>query len=143
MIAIAAAACTVGPAIEARATALFAARKPLLALALDAAGNELLFRLADRTFARIRRDARRRSWKAGAELSPGNSGIGLDQQPAILSLSGAAENRIALTSQGMLVPAKSLCFVVTLGRNLSVRSSERCDHCASKDRCQLRNRRMP
>src|SRR3990172_4333773 len=45
--AVAAAACTLGTAIQERISALFAARQPSRALALDIVSNELLFRLAD------------------------------------------------------------------------------------------------
>src|SRR5664279_4247508 len=41
--------CTLGPALEQRATALFAERRMSLALALDKLGNELLFALSRRT----------------------------------------------------------------------------------------------
>ncbi len=139
--AIAAAACTLGGALEARVTALFGAGRPLLALALDGVGNELLFRAADRAFARIRREARRQKLTTGAELSPGDSGIALGQQAALLALADAGQNGITLTSHGMLVPAKSLSFLVTLGRNLSLRSAGRCDHCSSRDRCTMRTSR--
>jgi hypothetical protein len=138
LTAVAAATCTLGRALEARVTALFGARRPLLALALDALGNEMLFRVADRAFARIRREARRQGLETGAELNPGDSGIALDQQAALLALADAEQNRITLTAQGMLAPVKSLSFLAPLGRNLSVRSSGRCDHCPSKDRCKTR-----
>src|SRR3989338_9229497 len=137
LTAVAAATCTLGGALGARVTALFRAHRPLLAVALDAVGNELLFRVADRTFARIRREARRQELETGAELHPGDSGIALDQQSTLLALAGAEPNTIALTAHGMLAPVKSLSFLATLGRNLSGRSSRRCDHCPSKDRCRI------
>ena len=139
--ALAAAACTLGGALEKRVTALFRAGRPLLALALDAVGNDLLFRAADRAFAGIRREARRQNLMTGAELSPGDSGIPLDHQAALLEMADAGQNGITLTSHGMLVPVKSLSILVTLGRNLAVRSAGRCDHCSSKDRCTLRTKR--
>jgi len=138
LTAVAAATCTVGGALEARVTALFEARRPLLALALDVVGNEMLFRVADRAFSRIRREARRHGLETGAEINPGDSGTALDQQAALLALADGERNRITLNAQGMLAPVKSLSFLATLGRNLSVRASGRCDHCPSKERCRTR-----
>ncbi len=139
--ALAAASCTLGGALEERVTGLFREGRPLLALALDAAGNDLLFRAADRAFARIRREARRQNLMTGAELSPGDSGIPLHHQAALLEMADAGQNGITLTGRGMLVPVKSLSMLVTLGRNLAVRSAGRCDQCSSKDRCTRRTGR--
>ena len=138
LTAVAAATCTLGGALEARVASLFGAGRPLLAMALDEVGNELLFRAADRTVARIWREARRQQLTTGAEIAPGDSGMALDQQAALLALADAGQNGITLTTHGMLVPVKSLSVLVTLGRNLSRRSAGRCDHCPSKDRCRIR-----
>ena len=53
LTAIAAAICTLGPALEQRITALFSERRTSLALALDGLGNELLFALSRRLQDRI------------------------------------------------------------------------------------------
>lgn len=138
LVAVAAATCTLGPALEARVTSLFPAGRPLLALALDAVGTERLFGAADHVVARIRREARRLGLTTGAEIGPGDPGMALDQQAALLALAGARQNGITLTARGMLAPVKSLSFLVTLGRNLTVRSAPRCHACPSKHRCSIR-----
>lgn len=137
--AVAAAACTLGTAIQERVSSLFAARQPSLALALDTASNELLFHLADRTVAAIRREARSKGLGLGIEANPGDPGVPLCQQATVLALANAARGGIAATETGMLSPVKSLSFLVTLGPNLRRRSAPpRCDCCPSRDRCRVK-----
>ena len=137
--AVAAAVCTLGMALERRISALFAARRRSLALALDDIGNEMLFRLADRSIGTIRRRARREGLESGIEVSPGDCGVPLDQQVTVLALAGAA--RIAVTASGtsMLSPVKSLSILIGLGRGLGPRPAPgRCDSCPSRNRCRVK-----
>ena len=138
LLALAAAACTLGTPLQERISRLFATRRRSLALALDAIGNELLFRLADRVTAAIGRDARREGMGMGMEVSPGDPGLALDQQATVLALAGSRCDHIAVTGAGMLAPVQSLSMVVTLGHNLRRRSAAaRCKACPSRDRCTV------
>ena len=137
--AVAAAVCTLGAAIERRITALFAARQPSLALALEDIGNEMLFRLADRSVATIRRSARRQGYASGNEVSPGDPGLALDLQNTVLELAGAARIAVSAPGAAMLFPVKSLSMLVALGRGLGSRPAPgRCDCCPSRDRCRAK-----
>lgn len=138
--ALAAAACTLGAALETRVSELFAARRPSLALALDAIGTAMLYRTSDRALAAIRRAARREGLAAGAQSGPGDPGIGLDQQAAVLAMACGEERGITLTSGGMLAPARSVSFVVALGPDIARRSasSARCARCPSRGRCRAK-----
>jgi len=137
--AVAAAACTLGSAVQQRISALFATRRRSLALALDTVANELLFRLADRASAAIRREARRAGLDIGIEASPGDPGVPLCQQATVLALATAARIGISATETGMLSPVKSLSFLVALGPNLHQRAAPgRCTCCPSRDRCTVK-----
>ena len=137
--AVAAAVCTLGAAIERRVSALFAARRRLLALALDDIGNEMLFRLADRSVARIRRRARLDGLESGIEASPGDAGLPLDQQAFVLALAGSSRIGVSATGTSMLSPVKSLSILVALGHGLDPRPAPaRCDCCPSRDRCRAK-----
>jgi len=139
LVAVAAVACTLGPGFQERISELFAARRPLLALALDSVGNELLFRVADRALATVRRDARRDGLGVGPEASPGDPGVPLDLQATVLALAGAAPSGIAIVHGGMLSPVHSLATLVALGHNLPRHSaSARCGRCPSANRCAIR-----
>jgi hypothetical protein len=125
--------------MQERISALFATRRRSLALALDTVANELLFRLADRASATIRREARRAGLGIGVEASPGDPGVPLEQQARVLALADAARIGIHTTSAGMLSPMKSLSFLVALGPNLRGRSAPgRCNCCPSRDRCAVK-----
>ncbi|MBI5910190.1 MAG: hypothetical protein HY848_09590 [Betaproteobacteria bacterium] len=137
--AVAAAACTLGSAIQERISALFAARRRSLGLALDTLANELLFRLADRAFATIRREVRRSGLGIGIEVSPGDPGVPLEQQARVLALADAARIGIHAIGAGMLSPMKSLSFLVALGPDLRRRPAPgRCNCCPSRDRCTVK-----
>lgn len=135
---VAAAACTLGPRFEQRVAALFRARRRVLALELDAIGTNRLFALADRLVTSIHREAGRAGLRAAAPLHPGDAGMALDEQRAVLALSGAGACDIGATSGGMLRPVKSLAFVVALGRDVPVGAGRRCDRCGARDRCRIR-----
>ena len=136
--AVAAAACTLGPRFEQRVAALFHARRRLLALELDAIGTDRLFALAGRLAARIRREARRAGLRASAALHPGDVGMALGEQRAVLELADAGSQCIDVTAEGMLRPVKSLSFVVALGRAVPASAGVRCDRCGARDRCRIR-----
>jgi len=144
--AIAAAACTLGPALEARIAAMFATRERLrgapsrvLAMALDELANERLFRISDQLYARIVRAARVSGLRAGPPENPGDPGIALDEQSAVLALSGIETQAISANLSCMLSPVKSISFVVALGAGLPDRpAASRCLSCASRERCSLR-----
>ena len=137
--AVAAAACTLGAALERRISALFAARRRSLALALDDIANEMLFRLADRSVATIRRLARRQGYESGNEANPGDPGLSLDQQDTVLFLAGAGRIAVTATGTAMLFPVKSLSLLIALGRGLGARAAPgRCDCCPARDRCRAK-----
>lgn len=134
--ALAAAVCSIGPALERRVSGLFASREPLLALALDALGTEKLFALADRTAIRIRREARSRQLQAGTEANPGDTGFPIEEQAKVVALAGESVVRL---DGSMLRPVKSTSFVVPLGTGLPVPLLfQRCQRCSSRDKCSSR-----
>lgn len=141
ILAVAAAACTLGPLLETKVSELFQARRALLAMTLDEVGNELLFGLADRVRSRIRRKARRRGLELGAEANPGDPGFALEEQASVLALADARSRGIGLSASGSMQPSKSISFLIALGRGLTERHpAGRCELCPSKERCLSRAR---
>jgi len=138
IVSVAAGACSLGPGFEQRVASLFHAQRRLLALELDALGTEWLFALADLLVTRIRRQARRTGLRASAELNPGDEGLALGAQRAVLALADGESHGIEVTPGGMVAPVKSLTFVVALGHALPESSATRCDRCGARDRCRIR-----
>lgn len=132
---VAAAACTIGPALEHRVGELFRAGERLLALELDALGNERLYCLAKRALSAIGREAKRRGERAGDERYPGDDGMTLEEQLQALELARADSIGIAVTERGMLSPVKSMSFLVPIGASLTKTRGSVCRRCPSRERC--------
>ena len=106
LTALAFAVCTISPALERRVSSLFAERRPSLALALDMLGNEALLALSRRSQDLLLVEVKRGGLTMAGELRPGDPGLGLDAQAAVLRLAIAAEIGVAVTRLNMLNPTK-------------------------------------
>ncbi len=137
LTAVAAAVCTLGPALEQRTTTLFAQRRTSLALALDAVGNELLFALSRRVQDRIVGVARKHQLSAAGELRAGDPGLSLAAQPAVLRLANAASIGVTVSPSKLLQPLKSMSLIMGIGVDLPPASWSRCDECPSASKCRV------
>jgi hypothetical protein len=135
LTALGVAACTLGGALERRVRALFAERRPSLAMALDTLGNEMLTVVNRRVEERMQAKASRLGLQMAGELRPGDPGLGLDAQAAVLALSGGAQIGIRLSGDCLLEPVKSTTTVLGIGRELPETSWSRCAECRSRERC--------
>jgi hypothetical protein len=129
------AACTLGGALEARVRSLFSERRPSLAMALDALGNEMLTVINRRVEERMQARASRLGLDMAGELRPGDPGLGLEAQAAALALSGGAQIGIRLSRRCLLEPVKSTTAILGIGRDLPEASWSRCAECRSRQRC--------
>lgn len=136
---VAAAALTLGPGLEQR-MAREAAARPSLGLALDACGSLLLMRLATALRSSIAAGAEALGLTAGAYLAPGMPGWPVvPGQGELLGLIVPAPAGLSLTSHGMLVPGKSLTFLLGAGPALTPGGAP-CECCDRAPRC---NHRQP
>jgi hypothetical protein len=137
LTAVAAAVCTLGPALERRTTALFADKRASLALALDGLGNELLFALSRRLQDRIVADARKHGLSAAGELRAGDPGLPLAAQAAVLRLARAEEIGVSVSRSELLHPLKSMSMILGVGVDLPPARWSRCDQCPSASKCRM------
>ena len=140
LTALGCAVCTAGPKIEARVRALFAGKRPSLALALDELGNALLFEVSRRAQDRMLADAVRQGLTFGGELRAGDPGLALDAQAAVLRLAQAEGIGVRLGSGQAMQPLKSVSMVFGIGIDLPKTHWSRCDDCASREKCGLAGR---
>jgi hypothetical protein len=140
LTAVAVGICTLGPALEQRATALFAERRMSLALALDKLGNELLFALSRRTQDLIVIEARKHQLTAAGELRAGDPGLPLEAQASMQRLAGASEIGVSVTRGQVLHPLKSMSMVLGIGIDLPPARWSRCDDCPSAPKCRMSGR---
>lgn len=137
LTAIACGVCTLGPNFERRASELFAGRQASLAMALDELGNELLFAVSRRAQDRMLADATRRGLSMAGELRPGDPGLALDAQAAVMRMAQAETIGIRLSAGGLMLPVKSCSMVLGVGINLPAVHWSRCDRCLTRDKCKV------
>src|SRR5476651_426499 len=140
LTAVAVGICTLGPAFDQRATALFAERRMSLALALDKLGNELLSALSRRLQDRIVIEARKHKLTAAGELRAGDPGLPLQAQASMQRLAGASEIGVSVTRGQVLHPLKSMSMVLGIGIDLPPAHWSRCDDCPSAPKCRMSGR---
>lgn len=133
---------TIGDAIAKRVSESFAAYDRLRAVMLDEIGTLALFRLADLLERQIQVDAARLGLEAGGALNPGEDGLDISQQAAIVDLANGGSIGIASTA-AMLAPRKSISMIIGIGVRMPKWSrGERCAVCAARDRCRYRRSQL-
>jgi hypothetical protein len=130
---------TLGPALEQRVASLFAERCISLALALDDLGNRLLLAATRHAQDRMLAAARAKSLSMSGELRPGDPGLALQAQAAVLRLAGAASIGVNVTRGHTLMPLKSITMVLGAGIELPPARWSRCDDCPSRSKCRVAN----
>ena len=134
---VVAAICTIGSELE-TATAHLFSEDPLYALALDGLGNAAVESLAQQVCGYIAEQAVIEGLQASSPLSPGNSAWPVEVgQPQIFSLMDPSRAGITLTSGGMMIPKKTVSFVVGLGPEMS--QTNMCSVCSLNETCQYRH----
>jgi len=129
--------CTIGPELEVYASSLMG-ENPLLGIALDGLGNAAVENLGQQVCSRIGERAQAAGLTASTPLSPGDPDWPVDLgQPQIFSLLDPSLAGVSLTSGGMMVPKKSISFVVGIGPDMS--QEDVCDLCSLRQGCHYRH----
>lgn len=127
---------TIGPELEDRASSCMG-KDPLLGIALDGMGNAAVEILGEQVCMRIGKQAEAAGLTASTPLSPGESEWPVEiGHPQIFSILDPSLVGITLTSGGMMVPKKSISFVVGIGRDMS--RDDYCELCSFNERCRYR-----
>jgi hypothetical protein len=134
--ALALAVCTIGPALEERINQLFG-EEPVRAMALDGAGVAALSSISKATVARIREEAEARQWGSGMRAQPGQEGWSIWQQRVLFDQIPADEIGVRLTDSALMIPRKSVSFVIGIGPDMRP-DSVACDFCSKRERCSWR-----
>ncbi len=137
---LALAVCTIGSALEERSAALFAAGHLLQGLAMDGAGTAAVRLLAGALGVRICDEATARGLSAGMSASPGQEGWPITQQRALFGLLPAEKIGVRLTDSCLMLPRKSVSFVVGLGPDMRA-DAVPCDFCSKRERCRWRRQK--
>jgi hypothetical protein len=129
--------CTIGSELEKTVFHLFN-EDPLYALAMDGLGNASVEILAQQICANIAEQVQVKGMQASTPLSPGNPDWPVEVgQPQIFSLLDPTRAGITLTSGGMMLPKKSMSFIVGLGLEMS--QANLCEVCSLKETCRYQH----
>lgn len=129
--------CTIGPALEKRSDELMS--NLMQALALDGAGTAAIEKLSRLLVEIIRADAERNGLKTGMKINPGQEGWPIEQQQVLFSLVPAEEIGVRLTENSLMIPRKSVSFVIGSGKEMCAESVS-CDFCSKRERCRWRHK---
>ena len=135
-----AAVCTIGSALEERSAALFAAGQPLQGLAMDGAGTAAIRLLAGAVGVRICDEATARGLSVGMSASAGQEGWPITQQRVLFGLLPTEKIGVRLTDSCLMLPRKSVSFVVGLGPDMRA-DVVPCDFCSKRERCRWRRQK--
>jgi hypothetical protein len=134
---LAIAVCTIGPALEERVSALFAEGDSLRAVAMEGAGIAAIRQVSTQVGIRVCDVATARGLRVGMRANPGQEGWSILQQRVVFGLMPAEKIGVRLTSSCLMLPAKSVSFVVGLGPEMRA-DAVPCDFCSKRERCQWR-----
>lgn len=136
--------CTIGRAVEDLTSSLYHS-DPLRALAMDSFGSMATIALASLAHVHFASRAKAEMMKVSSPLSPGMEGWTVEQgQSQIFDLLNGEEIGVKLTSRGMMIPRKSLSFLLGIGRsdpsNPQSPIGQVCDLCDLSSTCKYQDR---
>ena len=129
--------CTIGPALEERMSALFEEGDALRAVTLEGAGIAAIRQVSTLVGVRLCDEASARGLSVGMRANPGQEGWPIQQQRVLFGLVPAQEISVRLTPSYLMLPRKSVSFVVGLGPSMRA-DAVPCDFCSKRERCQWR-----
>jgi hypothetical protein len=130
---------TIGPRLEEKTSAYFAANEPLRGLVLDDIGNAALSSLSIEICQFMEKQAVTRGYHASGRLSPGELDWPIQEQHPLFELIPAADIGVRLTTSGMMAPRKSNSMVIGLGQQMETwTKGEVCSRCRLSQTCAYR-----
>jgi hypothetical protein len=131
--------CTIGPILENKVSEILL-REPSKALALDGFGSAAVEWIAAEACEYIHNHAEAIGLSTTLPISPGDSEWSVEiGQPQIFSLLDSGEINVSLNPSAMMIPRKSISFIVGAGKNVDITGSV-CDYCNLNSTCHYRNR---
>ena len=129
--------CTIGPQLE-DFVSITIGKDPLLGIALDGLANASVDFLSQQVCRRLAEAALVSGLTTSTPLSPGEPEWSVEiGQPQLFNLLDPSRVGITLTSGGMMVPKKSISFVVGTGSKMV--QTDLCELCSLWERCRYRH----
>ncbi|MGM0688478.1 MAG: hypothetical protein ACQESO_02730 [Bacillota bacterium] len=128
--------CTIGSNLETRVEDMMK-ENPVMAVTLDGAGIAAIRKVAQAVEDVISTEACNLDLELGMRAQPGQEGWPIEQQREVFSVLPGQEIGIRLTESCLMIPRKSVSFVIPRGKDLS-NSAAPCDFCSKRERCEWR-----
>jgi hypothetical protein len=129
--------CTIGPELEKLASSKIE-ENPLLGMALDGLGNAAIEKVSQSICTRIAEQAQVMGLTTSGSLSPGDIDWPAEKgQAQIFSLLDPSRAGVKLSSSGMMIPVKSISFLIGIGAEMS--QTDQCKLCTLQERCRYRH----
>jgi len=132
--------CTIGADLEARVGEIMS-KNPVMGVALEGAGISALRKVSQTVEDIISAEACELDLALGMRAQPGQEGWPLEQQRQVFTILPAAEIGVRLTESCLMIPRKSVSFVIPRGKEL-IDSVIPCDFCSKKNRCEWRKEKQ-
>ena len=125
---------TIGDFLEKKVSELFSQGEYPQALALDAVGTVAVEDFSQKVRKFARQEVKEQGLKTSRHFSPGYGGWVVSQQKIIFKSIPAENIGVRLTKGCMMVPQKSLSWVIGAGKEMIISSEEgnNCENCYSK-----------
>jgi hypothetical protein len=131
---------TIGSSLENKVSEFFSQGEYCRALALDAVGTVAVENLSRYVRNLVCQEAKDRNFLTTRRFSPGYSKWDISQQKNIFQIIPVDKIGVKLTDSCMMIPKKSLSWVVGVGKNITTPSKEEghsCKTCQAEN-CQFR-----
>jgi len=133
---------TIGNHLDKKVAELFAQNEYLKAIALDAVGTVAAKFLSNYIKNLVYQEAKEQSFQTTKYFSPGSGDWDISQQKNIFQIIPANKIGVKLTDSCMMIPQKSLSWVIGVGNNIIIPykdESHSCKICMDEN-CQFRKR---
>ncbi len=130
---------TIGNHLEEKVAELFAKNEYPKAMALDAVGTVASKYLSNYIQSLICQEAKEQNFQTTKYFSPGSGDWDINQQKIIFQIIPADKIGVKLTESYMMVPKKSLSWVIGIGKEIIITSKgdDSCKTCLAEN-CQFR-----
>lgn len=128
--------CTIGSNLETRVEEMMK-ENPVMAVTLDGAGIAAIRKVAQAVEDLINIEACNLDLDLGMRAQPGQEGWPIEQQREVFSVLPGQEIGIRLTESCLMIPRKSVSFVIPRGKDLNSTVAP-CDFCSKRERCEWR-----
>ncbi len=132
--------CTIGEVLEKEVEKLMN-ENPVMAIAFDGAGIAALRKVSNAVEDIISSEACKLDLNLGMRAQPGQEGWPIEQQREVFTVLPAGQINVHLTESCLMIPRKSVSFVIPRGKNLS-NSVVPCDFCSKRIRCEWRKEKQ-